>query len=78
LPGDRPEPYGILVWIGAIADTKRSSRHAVYRAQLIKPHDGVVDLALDVGGGLVLEFKQCRRNAPESSRIAAFKTARSK
>jgi hypothetical protein len=78
LPGDHPEPYGILIWIGAIAATKRGSRRAVYRAQLVKPHDGVAELTLDVGGGLVLEFKQCRRNAPESSRIAAFKTARSK
>jgi hypothetical protein len=76
LPGDRPEPYGILLWIGAIAATKR--RRAVYRAQLVKPHDGVVDLALDVGGGLVLEFKRCRRNAQESSRIGEFKIARSK
>jgi hypothetical protein len=78
LPGDRPEPWGLLIWISPITTTRRSSRRAAYRAQLVKAHDGVADLALDVGGGLVLEFKRCRRNAPESSRTAAIKTARSK
>jgi hypothetical protein len=78
LPGDRPELYGILIWIGATAATKENSRRVVYRAQLVKSQDVAVEIALDMGGGLVIEFKRCPGNAPESSRIGEFNTARSK
>ena len=54
LPGDRPEPYGVLLWASALdlpveADT--------YVAHLAAPSGEPYELALEVGGGLRLEFR---------------------
>ena len=51
LPGDRPEPYGILLCVG------RSVPPApAYDARLVRCPSPTAVLTVDVGGGWVLEF----------------------
>ena len=54
LPGDRPQPYGILLCVRTL--DAREER-AWYHVRLSPPSAEPVDLALDVGGGLRLEFR---------------------
>jgi hypothetical protein len=60
LPGDRPEAYGVVMRLGEMSagsPLPGGRGSAVSQARLVKPHDGAVDLAVDVGGRLVLEFQ---------------------
>jgi hypothetical protein len=50
LPGDRPEPYGLLLFVRAVA----AGTAAPYTMQMVPAPGG--ELSLDVGGGLWLEF----------------------
>lgn len=55
LPGDRPEPYGILL----VVRTDRAARTpCILAAHLGSPSDEPFELALDVGGGWRLEFRR--------------------
>jgi hypothetical protein len=54
LPGDRPEPYGLLLCIRSAADPCPGP---VYATRLVPCPEEPFDLALDLGGGLVLEFR---------------------
>jgi hypothetical protein len=53
LPGDAPEPYGILLCV----DSAGAPGEACYTSRLVRSPEGPFDLALTVGGGLVLEFR---------------------
>jgi hypothetical protein len=53
LPGDRPEPYGLLVCI-RMRDRAVSER--LYQTRLAREGENAADLILDVGGGLGLEW----------------------
>jgi len=55
LPGDRPAPFGILLCIRALDSVEHRDW---YDARLYPPSAEPVDLALDVGGGLRLEFRR--------------------
>jgi hypothetical protein len=52
LPGDRPEPSGLLLCVDASADGA-----ADYTTRLVPHAEQPFALALDVGGGRVLEFR---------------------
>ena len=53
LPGDRPEPYGLLVCIDS---RYRTAPDRLYHTRLVKSGESAADLILDVGGGLELAF----------------------
>jgi hypothetical protein len=53
LPGDAPEPYGLLVCVRG----KLLSATPPYVTQLVAAPDAAFALAVDVGGGRVLEFR---------------------
>ncbi len=53
LPGDPPEPYGLLVCIGT---RPSAAPEPPYHTHLAKTGAGTAELILDVGGGLGLEF----------------------
>jgi hypothetical protein len=55
LPGDRPVPYGLLMCVRAKSD---ANTEPVYAARLVGVGEEDFDLALDVGGGLRLEFRR--------------------
>jgi hypothetical protein len=55
LPGDRPEAYGILLGVRALDDAVELD---IYTARLASPSQEPCDLALEVGGGLRLEFRR--------------------
>ena len=55
LPGDRPEPYGIVFYLRSVS---RSLGSPVYRTRMVKTPAPGCSLALDLGGGLVLEFQR--------------------
>jgi hypothetical protein len=54
LAGDKAEPYGILL---CIRSGSRSVIRPIYRAGLVRCPSPTCPLALEVGGGLVLEFR---------------------
>jgi hypothetical protein len=54
LPGDRPQDYGILLCIRVLDLVEALD---CYDTRLSPPSAEPVDLALDVGGGLRLEFR---------------------
>ena len=59
LAGDVPSPYGLLVCL-------RSPEGEVppeYEAQLVRQPGGSVPLAIEVGGGSLLEFRRRQRGA---------------
>jgi hypothetical protein len=62
LPGDRPEPYGLLLDLrcgkGALAPPR-------FEARLAAASGPGCELALDVGGGLVLEFRRLAGPDPQ-------------
>jgi hypothetical protein len=50
-----PEPYGVLLCVRALEQLEAKLR---YTACLAAHEDGVIDLALDVGGGRSLVFRR--------------------
>jgi hypothetical protein len=54
LPGDRPEAYGILL---CIRSESGSVINPIYHTKLVQSPAPNSALALDVGGGLALEFQ---------------------
>jgi hypothetical protein len=54
LPGDRPEPYGILL---CLRDILESALMPIYTTRLVGMPDPSCALAVELGGGLVLEFR---------------------
>jgi hypothetical protein len=58
LPGDVPEPYGVVVWVrGAERLTSSKSRPLIYATRLVSAAEAEGDLRLDVGGRFVLKFQ---------------------
>lgn len=55
LPGDAPKPYGILICINTAS---QSTSGPLHETRLTKAGGTIPALALDVGGGLFLEFKE--------------------
>ena len=55
LPGDSPEPWGILLCVHL---EDRPGSEPPFTTRLAFPCAGESDLCLDVGGGLVLEFRR--------------------
>jgi hypothetical protein len=56
LPGDLPAPYGVLLCVRCL-DGAPGPGPPVFGTRLVRRSEGAGDLLLDVGGGLVLEFK---------------------
>jgi hypothetical protein len=61
LPGDRPEPFGILFCVRDQGDGQ--AQEVPFAARLVPAPEAGFDLALDVGGGRVLEFRRAVRTA---------------
>lgn len=55
LPGDRPTAYGLLLCVRCTGVPPVSPRHVT---RLVRTPEAPFDLALALGGGLVLEFRQ--------------------
>ena len=55
LPDEQPEPYGILLRLGAL---DHRAELDVYGTRLASASQEACELALDVGGGLRLEFRR--------------------
>jgi hypothetical protein len=55
LAGDTPEPYGLLVCVRCLGEGEEPPR---YGTRLVQIPEEPFDLALDVGGGLVLEIRR--------------------
>lgn len=53
LPGDRPEPYGLLMFIRT---RNQVMAERLYQTRLAKRGENAADLILEVGGGLELEW----------------------
>ena len=53
LPGDRPKAYGLLLCVRSIRDEDPE-----FEARLVRRPEASGDLALDVGGGVVLDFRR--------------------
>lgn len=60
LPGDGPEPFGLLLYVSTRQPT---APEPLYHTRLAKADAGTAELILDVGGGLGLEFYQARSAA---------------
>ncbi len=63
LPGDRPQAYGVLFCVrsaprDAAASVADAGPATIFSTRLVTPPEFAGQLALDVGGGLVLEFRQ--------------------
>jgi len=58
LPGERPETYGVLMCARCSDPDHRSGlrQETVYHAHLVSETPSTADLAVDVGGGMVLVF----------------------
>ncbi|SRR5260370_27161723 len=58
LPGERPETYGVLMCARCSDPDHRSGleSEAIYRSCLVSEPPATADLAVDVGGGMVLVF----------------------
>jgi len=58
LPGERPETYGVLMCARCFDPDhcSGSKRETVYHAHLVNEPPSSADLAVDVGGGMVLVF----------------------
>src|SRR5437879_5694614 len=58
LPGERPETYGVLMCARCPDPDHRSGleSEAIYRSCLVSEPQSTADLAVDVGGGMVLVF----------------------
>ena len=58
LPGERPETYGVLMCARCLDPDHRSGleSEAIYRSCLVSEPPSTADLAVDVGGGMVLVF----------------------
>ena len=58
LPGQRPETYGVLMCARCSDPDHRSGleSEAIYRSCLVSEPPSTADLAVDVGGGMVLVF----------------------
>jgi hypothetical protein len=61
LPGDPPEPYGILM---CVRSRECSSGQPLYETQLLRGQAELLDLRLDVGGGMVLAFFKKSESQP--------------
>jgi hypothetical protein len=55
LPGDAPEPYGLVLDVRGV---RVPSSEPTYRTRLLREPQPPYDLALDVGGEMVLEFAE--------------------
>src|SRR5437870_4378628 len=55
LPGDAAEPYGIVLWMRS---DPRSAPCPVYTTKLVRDPAPCCVLAIQLGGGLVLEFQK--------------------
>lgn len=53
LPGDEPAPYGILLYL---SDVVEKHTQPSYGARLTNQSQELVDLGIDVGGGMSLTF----------------------
>lgn len=60
LPGDRPQPWGLLVWIGAMRETVA---RADYEMRVVKGSADDCELAIELGG---LRYLRVRK-LPEMS-----------
>jgi hypothetical protein len=59
LPGDPPEPYGVLLCVtAALTRDGRRNENGLYRAQFVKQLEESCELTLEVGGGLSLAFRR--------------------
>jgi hypothetical protein len=58
LPEERPETYGVLMCARCFDPDHRSGleSEATYRSCLVSEPQSTADLAVDVGGGMVLVF----------------------
>ena len=58
LPGERPETYGVLMCARCSDPDHRSGleSEAIYRSCLVREPQSTADLAVDVGGGMMLVF----------------------
>jgi len=62
LPGDRPEPYGVLVCVDR---RPASAAELLLDTDLVSRRGGPFDLALELGGGRTWEFR--RRSVGQDS-----------
>jgi hypothetical protein len=53
LSGDEPQPYGVLLWVRCLED---ADEQPPFTARLVGGTVRGGDLAIDVGGGMFLEF----------------------
>ncbi len=60
LAGDVPSPYGLLV---CLRNLEGEDLPPEYEAQLVRQPGGSFPLAIDVGGGSLLEFRRRQRGA---------------
>ncbi len=58
LPGERPETYGVLMCARCLDPDHRSGLESetIYRSCLVSETQSTADLAVDVGGGMMLVF----------------------
>ena len=56
LPGERPKPHGLLLCVRPV-----DNEDPEFETRLVRLSEGSGDLILEVGGGLVLEFRRLRR-----------------
>jgi hypothetical protein len=59
LPGEPPEPFGLLLCIRETGGGGEEQYAAALVSQA-EAHNGVADLAVDVGGGLVLQLTEIK------------------
>jgi hypothetical protein len=57
LPGDAPEPYGVLVYVRS---EERPDQMPVYQGTLFRSAEEAFNLGLELGARLVLGFRRTR------------------
>jgi hypothetical protein len=64
LPGDRPEPYGILVCVDL---SRVATAGPLHDSHLLTHSDGPFELALELGGGILWAFRISGANEVRSA-----------